>query len=223
MKIKQQRRTIPHNITQDEKGTLLFLVLFLVSALMIAGAVLLQNSLTERTIAGNYELKIRAHYIAETGAEVMMLLLNKQPDYFLQRTGIENPVYLKRGEEEEYFVLEWLEPGNPEGCEEYYTLISSGCYRHTVKRKEAQAVLRAFVELIVDHSTDNDDNADNGDNGGNGTEDAGATDCGENGDDYNGGGNGGAIAIDDGCDFEEGENPSEEIVIGARIISWSGW
>lgn len=218
MKTKKQQMTIPHIYAQDEKGTLLFLVLFLVSALMVAGAVLLQNSFTERTIAGNYELKIRAHYIAETGAEVAMSLLNKQPDYFLQRTGIDNPVYLKRGEEEEYFVLEWLEPGNPEGSEQYYTLISSGYYRHAVKRKEAIAVLRAFVELIFDLSEDNGENGENGDSG---AEDAGGTICGENGDGYSGGEN--SSAMDDGSDFEEGKNFEEETAIEARIISWSGW
>lgn len=183
---------------RDEKGALLFLVLFLVSALMIAGAVLLQNSLIERTIARNYELKIRAHYIAETGAEVMMLLLNKQPDYFLQRTGIENPVYLKRGEEEEYFVLQWLEPGNPEGNEEYYTIISSGYYRHLVKGEEARALLRAFVELIFEDGTSNDDRKE------------GAADH-----DGDGG--------EDDVDGDEGGNLSGKTVIEAKIISWSGW
>ncbi len=230
MKMKKQWKEIYRIYErgeQDERGTLLFLVLFLVSALMIAGAVLLQISLAERTISENYELKIRAHYIAETGAEVAMLLLNKQPDYFLQCSDIENPVYLKRGEEEEYFILEWLEPGNPEGNEDYYTLVSSGYYRHAVKRKEAEAVLRAFIELTSGFGADDSEDDANGDNENN-AEDMGSEICGENSADLGESGNScngceNSGVLDNAGGFEEDKNPAGETAVEAILMGWSGW
>ncbi len=131
---------------KEERGSLLFLMLFFSAALMILGAAFLRNSLNERIIAANYAHKIRAHYLAEAGVELALTLLGEQPDYFLQ-VSLDEPFYLNSGAEEEYFVLQWLEPGNPEGHEEYYTLISSGFYRHNLKNTGAETVIKAFLTL----------------------------------------------------------------------------
>lgn len=212
---KKQRVIITYFSFQNEKGALLFSVIFLLSVLMIAGAVLLQGSLNERIIAGSYGRKIRAQYIAEAGAEVAMTLLDEQPDYFLYAS-LENPVYLKRGDEEEYFTLEWLEPGAPDGDEEYYTLISNG-YCHTVDEKQSQAVLRAFVELIFEHDNGNDESENGGDAENGEDADEGSSDINGNGVDDN------CHGEDNGENFNNGEKPAEDIAVGVKIINWSGW
>lgn len=215
MKIKKQRlSTIAPYFLPDERGGLLFLVLFLVLSLMTAGAVFLQSSLNERAIAGNYEQKIRAQYIAEAGVEVGLALLNERPDYFLH-TGVESPVYLKQGEEEEYFTIEWLEPRTDEGDEEYYTLISSGYYRHTATGEEARAELRAFIELIFEHeNTDCNNNAEG---------EAAAAEHNDNEEESSN--NGISEGSDNGGDStNDGENPAEKTeIIKVKIINWSGW
>jgi hypothetical protein len=131
---------------KEEKGSILFLVVFLTAALLLLGAVFLQGSLQERFIARNYTQKIKAHYIAEAGVEAALSLLKKQPDCFLHNSMVD-PVYISNGPAEEYFTLEWLEPGNPKGHHDYYTLISRGYYRHTLKERSAKAVIKMFVEI----------------------------------------------------------------------------
>lgn len=215
MKIRKQRlSTIAPYFLADERGGLLLLVLFLVLSLMTAGAFFLQGSLNERAIAGNYEKKIRAQYIAEAGVEVGLALLNERPDYFLH-TGVENPVYLKRGEEEEYFTIEWLEPGRDKGDEEYYTLISSGYCRHTVTGEEARAELKVLVELIFEQANTGSNNNTEGE--------AGAAEHNDNGEESSNNG------ISEGSDnsgdsANDGENTAEKTeIIKIKIINWSGW
>jgi len=80
--------------------------------------------------------------------EAALTLLKKQPDYFLHNS-ISGPVYIHSdsGQKEEYFRLEWLEPGNPAGHEEYYTLKAYGFARSTFKNRSARAVVKTFVRM----------------------------------------------------------------------------
>ncbi|MDO9536292.1 MAG: pilus assembly PilX N-terminal domain-containing protein [Bacillota bacterium] len=130
----------------EEKGTILFLVLFITSVLMILGTAFLKNSLSERAIARNYEYKIRAHYIAEAGVDAALGLISEQPAFFLENA-VSTPVYLSSGDEEEYFILEWLQPGSPGGNAVYYTLQSRGYYRNTGNNAGGQAVVNVFLDI----------------------------------------------------------------------------
>lgn len=130
----------------EEKGSILLLVVFLTSALLL-GALFLQSSLQERFIARNYTQKIKAYYIAEAGVEAALSLLNKQPAYFLYNNWTE-PVFIGNGPAEAYFTLEWLKPGNPIGHQVYYTLVSRGYYCHTPGERSAKAVIKMFVEIV---------------------------------------------------------------------------
>jgi hypothetical protein len=131
----------------DEKGSILFLVLFITSVLMILGTSFLKNSFSERAIARNYEYKIRAHYIAEAGAEAALALISEQPGYFMKNALSGTPVHLGSGDEEGYFVLEWLQPGSPGGDVVYYTLQSRGYYGNTGNTAGGQAVVNVFLEI----------------------------------------------------------------------------
>lgn len=136
------------NLLPEEKGTILFLVLFVTSVLMILGTAFLKNSLSERAIARNYEYKIRAHYIAEAGVDAALALIGEEPGFFGKNV-LSTPVYLNSGEEEEYFVLEWLQPGSPGGDAGYYTLQSQGYYRNTRNNAGGQAVVKAFLDITI--------------------------------------------------------------------------
>ena len=128
----------------DEKGSILFLVLFITSVLMILGTSFLKNSFSERAIARNYECKIRAHYIAEAGVDAALAMIREQPAYFFENV-VSTPVYLSSGDVEEYFVLEWLQPGSPGGDALYYTLQSRGYYRNSGDR--GQAIVKAILDI----------------------------------------------------------------------------
>lgn len=133
---------------KEEKGSILFLVVLYTAALLLLGTAFLRSSLQEKLIARNYTQKIRAHYIAEAGMEAALTLLKNQPDYFLHNT-ISGPVYIHSdsGQEEECFRLEWLEPGNPAGHEEYYTLKAHGYARSTFENRSARAEVKALVRM----------------------------------------------------------------------------
>lgn len=132
---------------KEEKGSLLLILLFLTAVLMVSGAALLKNAFNERMISENYLYKIKAHYLAEAGVELALSLLGEGLEPFLQLK-LNEPFYLQKGVEEEYFILQWLEPGSPAGDEQYYTLVSRGVYRHNQKNRVSEAQIRVLLDLI---------------------------------------------------------------------------
>lgn len=140
-----RKRTV---LWKEERGSLLIMLLLFSSVMMILGATLLSNSLQERVIAQNYLYKLKAHYLAEAGIELALTLLEEQPELFWQ-LNFDEPFYPDNGVEEEYCVLQWLEPGSPGGNEEYYTLISRGVCRRSMSGVEAEAEIRALLSLNV--------------------------------------------------------------------------
>ena len=100
----------------------MIMLLLFSSVMMILGAALSLELPPERAIAQNYLYKLKAHYLAEAGVELALTLLEEHPEHFWQLS-FDEPFYPDNGVEEEYFVLQWLEPGSP-GNEDYYTLIS---------------------------------------------------------------------------------------------------
>lgn len=159
IKIKSHRKTLLH----EEKGTILLLVLFITSVLMILGTAFLNNSLSERAIARNFEYKIRAHYLAEAGADAALSLISEQPAFFLENV-VSAPVYLRSGDEEEYFILEWFPPGSPGGDACYYTLQSKGYYRNLGNNAGGQAVVKAFLYIsFPEYAEEEEGNEENED------------------------------------------------------------
>lgn len=140
-----RKRTV---LWKEERGSLLIMLLLFSSVMMILGAALLSNSLQERAIAQNYLYKLKAHYLAEAGVELALTLLEEHPEHFWQ-LNFDEPFYPDNGVEEEYFVLQWLEPGSPGGNEDYYTLISRGVCRRSMSGVEAETEIRALLSLNV--------------------------------------------------------------------------
>ena len=140
-----RKRTV---LWKEDRGSLLIMLLLFSSVMMILGAALLSNSLQERIIAQNYLYKLKAHYLAEAGVELALTFLEEEPEHFWQ-LNFDEPLYPDNGVEEEYYVLQWLEPGCPGGNEEYYTLISRGICRRSMSGVEAQAEIRALLSLNV--------------------------------------------------------------------------
>lgn len=132
---------------REEKGSLLFMLLFFLAVLMILGAAFLKDSFNERAIAKNYLHKVKSHYLAEAGVEFALALLGEEPEYFLEGN-FGQPVYFNsRAGEEEYFVLQWLKPGIQPEEKRYYTLISNGFYRHHAKNKKAESEIKALLDV----------------------------------------------------------------------------
>jgi len=131
---------------KENKGSVLLMMLFIIAVLMLPGAALLKNAFNERKIAENYLYKIKAHYFAEAGIEIALALLKEglEPFLALQQKG---PFYFQQGVHEGYFSLQWFEPGNPAGDKKYYTLVSTGVYRHTLRNFFSEAQIRALLEL----------------------------------------------------------------------------
>lgn len=157
----QTKKTIFLSL-KEERGSILFLVIFITTALLLLGAVFLQGSQQERSIAKGYTQKIKAHYIAEAGVEAALARLNEQPEYFLHNTG-GMPVYVGTGPAEEYFTLEWLPPGHLYGYEHYHTLVVRGYYRSAPGERSAQAVIKIFIDIVEkENGEENDDAAETG-------------------------------------------------------------
>lgn len=145
-------------LVKDKKGSILFFVLLITLAFLTLGGFLLSDALDEILIAKNYELKVKAHYLAEAGAEAGLALIRAQPDYFMQEGGctVYGPIYLNCGgdEEQQSFMLEWIppdpkpkEPSTFEGDPQYYTLYSIGYY-HCGNLKGTAGV-KAFFEINI--------------------------------------------------------------------------
>lgn len=142
---------------KEEKGSLLFLVIFITAALLLLGAVFLRGSQQEGLIAKGYTQKIKAHYIAEAGVEAALSLLNDQPEYFLHYTG-DNPVYISNGPAEEYFTLEWLNPGHSRGYKDFYTLVARGYYSPAPGERSAKAVIKIFIDIVPEENAEENNN-----------------------------------------------------------------
>lgn len=147
---------------KEEKGSVLLMMLIIVVVLMLPGSALLKNAFNERKMAENYLYKIKAHYLAEAGIEIALALLKEGLESFLdfQQRG---PFYFQQGVDEEYFSLQWLEPGNPAGDKKYHTLVSTGICRHTRRNLFSEAQIRALLELR--RETPEKDGEENGDEG----------------------------------------------------------
>jgi Tfp pilus assembly protein PilX len=178
---------------EEERGSILFLVILSAAALLLLGTAFLRSSLQEKLIARNYTQKIRAHYIAEAGMEAALTVLRDQPDYFLEH-GFENPVYMYNGgasgQNGEYFELEWRKSADQTGPEEFYTLTATGYTRSTFENRSARAEIKALMKVDRVEEEDNtgdEDGVENENGAGNNddSEDGGGVEEGDTGDETN--------------------------------------